>query len=317
MTVTHPGGGEDLRCSVQATRVGDSMLGTAGYDDQYVLVELPLPWPASIEEHPLLAGVRTSSASVGSTRILALASDRPSSVAPNGQVVHRIVSYRGGDGDTFSHFQRHEGFVTADDLVDVINDIVEGDVSDLEPVDDGIVDVLVCTHGVRDRCCGQHGTRLFLELSATEPDLVRLWRTSHTGGHRFAPVAITFPDGYVWGRINAPELVARLDQRIDPSELAERNRGCLGFRDPAAQIADAVALAEFGWDWAGSERTSTVIAVDHDRTEVEIGNDESALVVTVVAGTPVPIAVCGEPLDRSHKTTIPRSVAGVRSANGD
>ena len=48
--------------------------------------------------------------------------------------------------------------------------------------------LLVCTHGGRDRCCGSDGTRLFQALFP--PPGVRVWRTSHTAGHRFAPTAI-------------------------------------------------------------------------------------------------------------------------------
>ncbi len=301
----------DLRCSVQSLELGDSPLGTAGHDDHYLLIELPLPWPKSIEDHPLLAGVDLATAD-DSTRVLAVLSDQPASVGPDGSPVHRVIAYRGSDGTTFSHFQRHEAFIARHDLVDVVNDIVMGELSDLEPVDDGVTDVLICTHGTRDRCCGTQGARLFLDLVGEELTDVRLWRTSHTGGHRFAPIALTFPDGYTWGRIDAAELHRVLDQSIEPNELFEKNRGCMGFADPAAQVADSVALAEFGWDWLTSEREARVTP-EHGGRElaVEIGGELGQLVVVVRRGDRVPVPACGEPIESATKSTSPLFVVEV------
>ncbi len=303
----------DLRCSVQSFEVGDSPLGTAGHDDHYLLVELPLPWPKSIEDHALLRGLVTSDAD-SSTRLQAVLSDRPGSVGPDGSPVHRVIAYRGGDGMTFSHFQRHEAFIGRNDLVDVLNDIVNGNLSDLEPVDDGVTDVLICTHGTRDRCCGTDGARLFLDLVSQNLVDVRLWRTSHTGGHRFAPIALTFPDGYTWGRVDVTQLRGVLEQSIEPSQLFELNRGCMGFAEPAAQVADAVALAEFGWDWLASEREARV-ATGHGGREltVKIGGELGQLEVTVRKGDPVPVPACGEPIEAAKKTTSPLFVVDITS----
>ncbi len=302
----------DLRCSIQSFTVGDSPLGTAGHDTHYLLVELPLPWPKSIEDHRLLVGLVPAASGRPSTRIQALLSDQPGSVDPDGSPVHRVVSYRGGDGVTFSHFQRYEAFIGRDNLVDTINDIVAGNLGDLEPSDDGVTDLLICTHGTRDRCCGTDGARLFLDLAACDLPNVRIWRTSHTGGHRFAPIGLTFPDGYAWGRIDAERLVGMLDRSVDPSDLTDCNRGCMGFAEPAAQVADSAALAHFGWDWlaSGREARVTVEPGGHELT-VEIGSELGQLDVTVRKGDPVPVPVCGQPIDQAKKSTSPLFIVGV------
>ncbi|HKJ56604.1 MAG TPA: sucrase ferredoxin [Nitriliruptoraceae bacterium] len=59
--------------------------------------------------------------------------------------------------------------------------------------------VAVCTHAKRDACCALWGRPLALSLAARLPGVV--WETSHTGGHRFAPSVLTFPDGGVHGRV--------------------------------------------------------------------------------------------------------------------
>ncbi len=303
MTAPEP----DLRCSHQAVELGDSLVGSAGHDDHYLLVELPLPWPKSIEQHPLLAGLDTPPPGAGSTRVLALLSDRPSPTD-----LHRVIAYRGGDGTSFSHYERHEGVFHRDELVEVIDAVVAGELDILEPVDDGMVDLLVCTHGSRDRCCGSEGARLFLDLMADPPENTRLWRTSHTGGHRFAPVALTFPDGFSWGRVNGDLLRGIVEQTLEPDEVAEQNRGSMGFADPSAQAADAEALAAVGWDWLTTERTAEVsTAPDTDHRVVEIGGATDVFRVTVEQGAPVPVPVCGEPIEASTKSSRPLRIVAV------
>mgnify|MGYP000057586495 CR=1 FL=1 len=43
-------------CSSQSRAGGADPIGTAGEYDAYVLVEVPLPWPREITEHPILSG---------------------------------------------------------------------------------------------------------------------------------------------------------------------------------------------------------------------------------------------------------------------
>jgi hypothetical protein len=55
-------------------------------------------------------------------------------------------------------------------------------------------DVLLCTHGSRERCCGRFGTQLLTDV-APRWDGVRVRRTSHTGGHRDASTWYSFREG--------------------------------------------------------------------------------------------------------------------------
>lgn len=150
------------------------------------------------------------------------------------------------------------------------------------------------------------GARLFLDLAATGHAAVRLWRTSHTGGHRFAPIALSFPDGYTWGRINADQLLAMIDHSVSPNDLLDHNRGCLGFAEAEAQAAEAAALAALGWDWLATERTARIVA-GHTGPEctVVVENGPSRVEATIQRGEPIPVPLCGEPLDNAEKTTTP------------
>lgn len=93
-----------------------------------------------------------------------------------------------------------------------------------EPHHDPIV--LVCTHGRRDPCCAQRGTRVVRALAATEHDAT--WETSHTGGHRFAPNVIVLPAGAVYGAVDATTAMAAVTAARDGRLSLDGLRGRSG-----------------------------------------------------------------------------------------
>ncbi|HEV7762737.1 MAG TPA: sucrase ferredoxin, partial [Acidimicrobiales bacterium] len=179
-----------LRCAALARADGYRPGGSAASAAAFVLVETPLPWPKDVADHPLLAPL-TPVAGEHGARLQAVV---PEGTTPPGAV--RVVVYRrpaGGLGP-FVRFGRHERVVALDRLVTEVGALLDQAAAD--PADgnragegdgDGPIDVLVCTHGRRDVCCGSDGMRTYAQLAALALPGVRLWRTSHTGGHRFAP----------------------------------------------------------------------------------------------------------------------------------
>src|SRR5918994_3547102 len=71
-------------------------------------------------------------------------------------------------------------------------------------------DLLVCTHGSHDACCGKFGYPVYETLrhgyAGPSEKQLRVWRTSHIGGHPFAPTLIDFPEGRYWGHLEADAL---------------------------------------------------------------------------------------------------------------
>ncbi len=95
---------------------------------------------------------------------------------------------------------------------------------------------LVCTHGRRDACCGRLGLPLARRLAELAPG--RVWRTTHLGGHRFAPTLLSLPDGYCYGRLgldDLPELLART--RAGQVGTLAKLRGRVAY-DAPAQVAE-------------------------------------------------------------------------------
>ena len=133
------------------------------------------------------------------------------------------------------------------------------------------VDLLLCTHGTRDVCCGGPGTALFGEVVAAlggsdvegPHGWCRIWRTAHAGGHRFAPTALSFPEGVSWAHLGASECTEVLCRGERTTELSRHMRGSVTVAAGVAQVADREGFARFGWDWLGSERKAVLAA--HDR----------------------------------------------------
>ena len=116
--------------------------------------------------------------------------------------------------------------------VDVAGALRDGEVG--EPVGHPLL--LVCTHGIRDRCCARFGQALCRELhSHADPDW--LWQASHVGGDRFAGNLVCLPEGLYFGRVEPAAvrawLGAYLTGRIDIGLY--RGRSCYPFPAQAAE----------------------------------------------------------------------------------
>lgn len=95
--------------------------------------------------------------------------------------------------------------------------------------------LLVCTNGRRDVCCAVRGRPLALSLSALHPDAV--WESTHTGGHRLAPTAVSLPTGYVYGRLDVPFAESVLSAASKGTMLIDRCRGRSTWSGPG-QVAE-------------------------------------------------------------------------------
>lgn len=88
---------------------------------------------------------------------------------------------------------------------------------------------LVCVHGTRDQCCAIDG-RALLRAFADNPTVVEC---SHIGGHRFAPVVLHLPSGYLFGRASAHDVTRIIKGEVIPTIL----RGCTYDPSPL-QVAE-------------------------------------------------------------------------------
>jgi hypothetical protein len=108
--------------------------------------------------------------------------------------------------------------------------------------------LLVCTNGRRDICCATRGRPVAAAAAALAPD--RVWESSHTGGHRFAPTGVLLPWGQTYARLDDALAAAVLQSSLaGQTPLAalgpahDRGRSTL---PPAAQCAESAIRSRIG-----------------------------------------------------------------------
>jgi hypothetical protein len=294
------GNGDAIRCAEWTREKGIDPIGTAGTYSGYLLVEWPLPWPADLGDIPELAPVVTALNGTG-IRLQGLVGT--STLGPHR---HVILYHRGPEGDGgFRGFVRHEELVAEEDVVSTCLQLLNGPTTvvrsdNLEPP---LVDVLICGHGRRDRCCGSLGTRLFQQLAPLDHGHVRLWRTSHTGGHRFAPTLVVLPEATVWAFADEA-LVRQITTRSGrPEDLLGRYRGCSGLSSRRAQVVERAVFADLGWSLLGSVRSSEE-AENSDVVHLRVDGPSGVTLwdARIAAGRTLAVPTCGLPIEQSTKT---------------
>ncbi len=302
------------RCSGFAREQDLDPAGSAGSYEGFALVEIPLPWPREITEHPALVPVAPLLKDAG-VRVQGLVPGDAS--APGSR---RLVWFSRPD-DAFDRYRGTAWSVADDRVAGALSALVGNGGADAGPatvVAQASRHVLVCTHGRRDACCGTLGTRLAVALPGLGGG-VHVWRTSHTGGHRFAPTALLLPEGTLWAYLDLDLLVGISDRTLDVDEAARLYRGCAGLDGPEIQAAEREALRAIGWSWFDHRRRGRLIEVDGGRTRVRLDAESPdgrrlAFEATVEVARLVPVPDCGKPVSEAKKSAPELRVSGFAAA---
>ena len=272
---------EGPRCAQWARSVGVDPVGTAGCVRGFLLLDWPLPWPRDASEIEPLAPVHAALEGTGIR--LQLVVPRPDRETRS-IVVHRQPDDADG---WFTGFQRRSCDAAPGEVVEAAVELVAGG----GDADVDAVDVLVCGHGSRDRCCGSAGTALALSALAAG---TAVRRTSHTGGHRFAPTGLLLPVGTSWAFLDEDALYRLLHRQGPLDDLLPRYRGCPGLGFPAVQALERVAFGEIGWSWLDHSRRGTDLGGGRVRLDA-VAPDGRALhwEAEVTRGRVLPVPECG------------------------
>jgi hypothetical protein len=285
----------DLRCAPWTQAQAVDPIGSAGSFDALLLVEWPLPWPHDVGEIPALAEAVVRPGA----RVMTVVPRHDESSDGLLRVVHRR---RTGTNALAGVDHR----VPVAEIPALLTSLLEHPLADSAgrptAVGEAPPEVLVCAHGRRDPCCGRWGTLLHVELAARWSD-VRVWRCSHTGGHRFAPTAITLPDGRAWAYVDADLLDGVVHRTADVRGLADHDRGTTGL-GMWAQVVERALLAEHGWQWLATNvtRAETTVAGDGRSAEVRLEWEGGRATGTVEVTRILPVLTCGEPPERARKS---------------
>ena len=268
-------------CAFAAQRAGESPGGTAGQYQTYILIECPTPWAAKALDSkgipPALRRYIHDVSTEKSVRFLCI--NRGSNKTPK-QAVRLLIYEQSGQNeppssllasDNFSSGYRGYEFRLAslDQVISCLeaywqHSAVQSKSQNTSEGTHALVygeavgkkiekqDILVCTHGMRDKCCAKLGRPVFrgAQRMATKGILpnARVWKTSHIGGHRFAPTAITFPDGRYYGRLSLSALKAALTREGDINQLRPVYRGW-GILPQPLQLLEQLLFLQHGWSW--------------------------------------------------------------------
>lgn len=260
-------------CSINTQTTSlEHPIGSATGFERCFLFEIPLPWTKkalestqiSLEIKNALAEYRENIGDLTATLLVPEAE-----YAVDGA---RLIDIQVIDG----RIEKRDLIAPDGDIAAIISTIARNQLlPESTQVDDSPMrDMIVCTQGSRDACCGTFGVPIyqyFREQAMSQPN-TRVWRSSHIGGHRFAPTMIDFPTGRSWGFVNKSVAGAILSQSTHPSDLRGNYRGWVGHRDDALQLLEGEILAHVGWEWNAYAQAGAVL--EHDEqgrgTVVEI-----------------------------------------------
>lgn len=246
-------------CAVTALEAGEELVGTATTDtDVWILLEYRKPWaPKPIAPAKASDEVKAHLASwqkhVARSRLQLVR--RPEREKPGDDPPPRFFVGLSDERDPVVleiPIERYEDLL-AIDLARVVATRTHASATRLErPLH------LVCTHGLRDRCCAKWGCEAYDGFLPHAADDV--WQTTHVGGHRFAANVVSLPHGICYGRVGAEhaERIALSHLRGEIFDL-DHLRGRTSY-DAAAQAADTFLRRRLG-----GERT--IDAVRHAATE--------------------------------------------------
>ena len=259
------------RCAPFTSDLGVDPAGTAFAAQLVVLIEAALPWPKPVNEHPVMAGSMAlmRSASVPTRVLAAVPRTLGGGSVDQGGVDQGsfskgsvfVVAYRQlADSPTMS---RTSFEVPEAELVDLVSQLTSGAAPGglayvASHIDKAGPAVMICTQGSHDVCCGEMGETLAVETEDRFPE-VEVFRVSHTGGHRFAPTALTLPDGRMWAYLSADDLAKIFGRSGPPVDVADKCRGWIGAARGAAQTAERAVFAAEPWAWDELTRTVEVL----------------------------------------------------------
>ncbi len=274
-------GHDTFRCAPWTAAQGFDPIGSATGFDRLVTVEVPGPWPADVADLEWIAPLEVPEG----TRVQAI-------VAESGRSDGTVLLTR-WERDA-ARLRGIDALVPAEEVPAALAALVSGGAPEAASTE-APPEILVCSHGARDRCCGGPGTRLAVETRAALPEM-RVRRTSHLGGHRFAPTALTLPDGRMWAYLDAEILAGIVRRELPAGEAREFYRGNVAL-DPWAQVVEGAVLEDCGWGTADFDELGASSDIDGDRASVALSwtsgraTDERSAVVEIT--TRYPVLQCG------------------------
>lgn len=249
-------------CSDYAREVGEDLIGSATNYETYILVECPPPWTTEAFNsrwvpknlHLLAEEVNRSKLPI---RFLLIANDVSHK---SDQTTLLIYQKKQGLSNGYHKYEFH--LPNIEQVAEVVKKWLYNKTADYQVYTDATRDILVCTHGSHDKCCARYGNPFYFHAETTIANLnlnnVRLWKSSHFGGHRFAPTAIDLPEGRYYGVLDQDSFLSILTRTGDIKFLEKIYRGW-GILPSQLQVLERELILHHGWDWFNYKVTGKIL----------------------------------------------------------
>jgi hypothetical protein len=254
-------------CSDYSRQAGEDIIGSATNEQTYILVECPPPWTSEA----------FNSRWVPENLQILIKEVKRNKLPIKFLLIANNVSHK-ADSTTLLIYQRKEGLsngygkqefqlANIEQVAAVVRKWLRGGFSDYDAQTSVTRDILICTHGSHDRCCARYGNPFYFNatsiVSSLELDNVRIWKSSHFGGHRFAPTAIDFPDGRYYGALDQESFKSILTRTGDITLLKKVYRGW-GILPNSIQVLERELILRHGWDWFNYKVSGEIIQQNLD-----------------------------------------------------
>ena len=258
-------------CADHSREIQEDVIGSATNHQTYILVECPTPWVSEAFNSKwvpdnlriLVADVKRAKLSI---HFLLIANDE----------THReeqttLLIYQQEKGLSNGYQKQEFKLPNIEQVAGVVRKWLTGVSVDDEIASNTTRDILVCTHGSHDQCCAKYGNPFYFHAQNTIFDLqlnhLRIWRSSHFGGHRFAPTAIDFPQGRYYGVLDQDTFKSILTQTGNIECLNKVYRGW-GILPNPLQILERELMLRLGWDWFNYKVTGKILEKSLDNQTI-------------------------------------------------
>ena len=266
-------------CSVVSKGAEEDPAGCGRPFDRYLGIEVAPPWNDDVtESHSFPEGLREAVERAQHAGVIGkFTALFPDPVYSREGYVKTLFLHK--PPGPFAAYEKREYAVPAGEIVPLVEALAEGpdglsSFGRYEEDTSHVRDILVCTHGSHDACCGKFGYPTYETLrygyAGASKRQLRVWRTSHIGGHRFAPTLIDFPEGRYWGHLEPVALEKLVLRRGPVSGLGRFYRGWAGLSGKFEQIAEREIFVREGWKWTRYLKSGKTLEADENEGRAEV-----------------------------------------------
>ena len=258
-------------CSDNSRKVGEDIVGTATNNQTYVLIECPPPWNSDAFNSKWVPDnlrllVQEAKRAKLPIKFQLIANDLSHKVDST-----TLLIYHQEEGGGKGYFKREFKLENIEQAAATIKKWLWKKNLKYQINATTTRDILICTHGSHDKCCARYGNPFYFQaknvISNLGLDNVRIWKSSHFGGHRFAPTMIDLPQGRYYGNLDQESFKSILTHTGDIKCFKDIYRGW-GILPKSIQIVERELILWYGWDWFNYKAAGRIVEQNADKSNV-------------------------------------------------